>query len=153
MKITKTERQNTILSIIQKYDISTQEELVSKLRSQKLDVTQATISRDIKDLGLTKVSNDKNVQKYVASNRIKEKTATKLITVFSQAVISCDNAGSFVIIKTLPGMAGASASTIDSLELPEVIGTLAGDDTIFVATKSTILANHLVERLKSLLTN
>ncbi len=151
MKVNKNERHNHILSIISKNDISTQEELVEILRNLDLDVTQATISRDIKELGLTKVSNDKNMQKYVANNKIKEKTTSKLINVFAQAVISCENAGSFVIIKTLPGMAGASASTIDSLDLPEVVGTLAGDDTIFVATKSSILANHLVERLKSLM--
>lgn len=151
MKVSKKERHNYILAIINKQDISTQEELVEILRSLHLEVTQATMSRDIKELGLTKVTNEKNVQKYVGNTRIKEPPTSKLITVFSQAVLSCDNAGSIVIVKTLPGMAGASASTIDSLNFPEVVGTLAGDDTIFIATKSSILANHLLDKLKALM--
>lgn len=151
MKVSKKERHNYILSIIKKQDISTQDDLVEALRTLDLDVTQATVSRDIKELGLTKVSNESNVQKYIGDNHRKEPTTSKLIMVFTQAVISCDNAGNIVVIKTLPGMAGASASTIDSLNFPEVVGTLAGDDTIFIATKSTILANHLVERLKALM--
>lgn len=151
MKISKKERHNYILSIIKKQDISTQDELVNKLHDLKLDITQATVSRDIKELGLTKVSNSLNVQKYVWNSHSKESTTSKLINVFTQAVISYDSAGSIVIIKTLPGMAGASASTIDSLDFPEVAGTIAGDDTIFIATKSAILANHLVERLKTLM--
>ena len=121
------------------------------LRGHHLEVTQATMSRDIKELGLNKITNEMNVQKYVGSAKSKEPTTSKLITVFTQAVLSCDSAGSIVIVKTLPGMAGASASTIDSLNLPEVVGTLAGDDTIFIATKSTILANHLLEKLKALM--
>ena len=152
MKVGKKERQNYILSIIKKQDISTQEDLVNKLRDLHLNITQATVSRDIKELGLTKVSNEMNVQKYIWNSRANETTTSKLINVFIQAVISYDSAGSMVIIKTLPGMAGASASTIDSLDFPEAAGTIAGDDTIFIATKSSILANHLVERLKALVT-
>ena len=151
MKVSKKERHDYILSIIKKQDISTQDELVEALHKLDLEVTQATVSRDIKELGLTKVSNESNIQKYISNSRSKEPTTSKLIMVFAQAVISCDNAGNIVVIKTLPGMAGASASTIDSLNLPEVVGTIAGDDTIFIATKSTILANHLVERLKALM--
>lgn len=151
MKVSKKERHNYILSIINKKDISTQEELVESLRELHLDVTQATMSRDIKELGLSKITSDKNIQKYIGNMRSKEPTSSKLIMVFNQAVVSYDNAGSIVIVKTLPGMAGASASTIDSLNFPEVVGTLAGDDTIFIATKSSILANHLLERLKALM--
>ena len=151
MKISKKERHNYILSIINKQDVSTQEELVEILRGLHLDVTQATMSRDIKELGLTKITNEMNVQKYVGNARGKEPPTSKLITVFTQAVLSCENAGSIVVVKTLPGMAGASASTIDSLNFPEVVGTLAGDDTIFIAAKSSILASHLVEKLKSLM--
>ncbi|MHB1485396.1 MAG: arginine repressor [Saccharofermentanales bacterium] len=148
MKVNKKERQNHILSLIRDNVISTQDDLVYKLRKMDLDVTQATVSRDIKELGLNKISDDHNIQKYAESIHNKETTTSKLITVFTQAAISCDSAGSIVIIKTLPGMAGASASTIDSLDFPEVAGTIAGDDTIFIATKSSLLANHLVERLK-----
>lgn len=148
MKVGKKDRQNHILSLIRNNDISTQEDLVDKLRGLDLEVTQATISRDIRELGLNKVSNDRNIQKYAENIYNKESTTSKLITVFTQAVVSCDSAGSIVIIKTLPGMAGASASTIDSLDFSEVVGTIAGDDTIFIATKTAILANHLVERLR-----
>lgn len=148
MKMNKKERQNHILSLIRNNDISTQDELVDRLRKLDLDVTQATVSRDIKDIGLNKVTNDRNIQKYTENIYSKETTTSKLITVFTQAAVSCESAGSLVIIKTLPGMAGASASTIDSLNFPEVAGTIAGDDTIFIATKTSLLANHLVERLK-----
>lgn len=151
MKVSKKERQNQILSIIQKQDISTQEELAESLQNMHLIVTQATVSRDIKELGLIKVTNEMNIKKYSADNRVKETTTSKLITVFTQAVVSFESAGSMVIIKTLPGMAAASASTIDSLNFPEVIGTIAGDDTIFIATKSSIFANHLVKRIQEMM--
>jgi transcriptional regulator of arginine metabolism len=150
MKYNKKNRQKMILAIIENEKVTTQEELVEHLRLQDWQVTQATISRDIKELGLNKVSDDGITQKYAPNKKFGDATEARLIAVFSQAVLSYDSASNIVIIRTLPGMAPACASAIDSMKFPEVIGTIAGDDTIFIATKSAILANHLVERIKNM---
>ncbi len=150
MKYNKKNRQKLILSIIESEKITTQEELVRYLQKQNWQVTQATISRDIKELGLNKVSEDGTTQKYSPNRKNGEATEHRLITVFTQAVVSYDSASNIVIIRTLPGMASACASAIDSMKFPEVVGTIAGDDTVFVATKSALLANHLVDRIKNM---
>jgi len=150
MKYNKKNRQKMILAIIEKEKVTTQEELVEYLRKQNWQVTQATISRDIKELGLNKVSDDGSTHKYTPNRKSGDATESRLIAVFSQAVVSYDSASNIVIIKTLPGMAPACASAIDSMKFSEVLGTIAGDDTIFVATKSAILANHLVDRIKNM---
>ena len=150
MKYNKKNRQKMILAIIENEKVTTQEELVEHLRLHDWQVTQATISRDIKELGLNKVSDDGVTQKYAPNKKFGDATEARLIAVFSQAVLSYDSASTIVIIRTLPGMAPACASAIDSMKFPEVVGTIAGDDTIFIATKSTILANHLVERIKNM---
>jgi len=149
IKLTKKERQKIIVSLINDEEISTQDELVDKLRSRGLKVTQATVSRDIKELNISKINNDSTFHKYVLSGEAADKNANKLISVFLQALVSYDNAGTLVIIKTLPGMAPACASAIDSFNFDEVVGTIAGDDTIFVATKSPLIAVKLTERIKS----
>jgi transcriptional regulator of arginine metabolism len=151
IKSTKKNRQSYILSIIQNEDIATQEELVDRLRKNNWKVTQATVSRDIKELGLNKITGENHPQKYVVNSDPEDSNTSKLINVFSQAVASYESAGTIVVIKTLPGMAPASASAIDSLNLQEVVGTIAGDDTIFIATKSSVLAGRLVERIKEIL--
>ncbi len=153
IKLTKKERQKIIISLINDEEISTQEELVEKLKSKGLKVTQATVSRDIKELNISKINNESSFQKYVLSGEVSDKNADKLINVFLQALVSYDNAGTLVIIKTLPGMAPASASAIDSFNFDEVVGTIAGDDTIFIATKSPLIAMKLTEKIKSLLNN
>lgn len=150
MKYNKKNRQKLILNIIENEKVTTQEELVQFLRNRNWQVTQATISRDIKELGLNKVSDDGLSQKYSPPKRTEDTTESKLIAVFNQAVVSYDSASNIVIIKTLPGMAPACASAVDSMQFAEVAGTIAGDDTVFIATKSALLANHLVERIKNM---
>jgi transcriptional regulator of arginine metabolism len=137
MKMLKGERQSRLLNLIREKEIGTQEELVARLNSVGLDVTQATVSRDIKELGLIKVTVSGGQQKYVQMERSGESVSGRLMKVFSEAVIHVDSAMNLVIIKSLPGMAQACASALDSMQLPEVAGTIAGDDTVFVAARSS----------------
>ena len=153
IKLSKKERQRIIIAMIEQEEISTQEDLVAKLKSKGLKVTQATVSRDINELNISKMNNESRLQKYVVSDKAADKNTNKLVNVFLQALLSYDIAANIVVIKTLPGMAPASASAIDSFNFEEVAGTIAGDDTIFIATKSHLLASRLTERIKDLLKN
>lgn len=130
----KNPRQTKILEIIRKRKIGTQEEIVDALKADGMDVTQATVSRDIKELGIIKVSTSGGDQKYTLLNQSGKAASGRMMKVFNEAVISIANSGTLVIIKTLPGMAQAAASAIDSMELESLLGTIAGDDTIFLAT-------------------
>jgi transcriptional regulator of arginine metabolism len=136
MKMSKSERQSRLLQLIREKEIGTQEDLVAGLNETGLEVTQATISRDIKELGLIKVTVGSGLQKYVPMERSGEIVSGRLMKVFSEAVIQVDAAMNLVIIKSLPGMAQACASALDSMQLPEVAGSIAGDDTVFVAARS-----------------
>jgi transcriptional regulator of arginine metabolism len=150
MKMAKNERQESILRLIRSTDISTQEELVSELQSKGLAVTQATVSRDIKDLGIIKVTLPAGGSKYSVLDRTGDVAPGRLLSVFSQSVISSKPAMHLVVIRTLPGMAQAAASALDSIHLQDVIGTLAGDDTVFVATPSPECAIALCQTIKDM---
>lgn len=147
MKPSKNERQSRILQLIREQAIGTQEDLVDSLNKSGLDVTQATVSRDIKELGIIKVSTGHGIQKYIPMERSGEIASGRLMKVFSEAVIQIETAMNLVIIKTLPGMAQASASALDSMRLTEVIGSIAGDDTLFIATRSLQIADSLADSL------
>ncbi|MBN1891678.1 MAG: arginine repressor [Clostridiales bacterium] len=150
MKMAKNERQESILRLIRSLDISTQEELVSELQAQGLVVTQATISRDIKDLGIIKVTLPSGGSKYSVLDRTGDVAPGRLLSVFSQSVLSNETAMHLVIIRTLPGMAQAAASALDSIHLQDVIGTIAGDDTVFVATPSPECAVALSQTIRDM---
>lgn len=132
----KHNRHIKILSIIQEKSIKTQEELADELLSAGYNVTQATVSRDIKDLKLVKKTDEAGNIRYSADKKNKEVISERLITVLKQSYISSDTAGNFLVIRTLPGMAQAAASAIDAYDFENLAGTIAGDDTIFVALKS-----------------
>ena len=128
-------RQAKILEIIAKNNIETQEELVRSLETVGLKVTQATVSRDIKDLRLIKVLTSDGLYKYAPPGDIVDEDITlKLFEVFTKAVKSVVSAENIVIIRTLPGMAQAAASAVDAMQLSEIAGCIAGDDTIMVVT-------------------
>lgn len=150
MKPTKSERQARLLQVIREREISTQDELVASLNKTGLDVTQATVSRDIKELGIIKVSTGAGSQKYVPMERSGEVASGRLMKVFSEAVIQVDAAMNLVIIKTLPGMAQAGASALDSMRLPEIVGSIAGDDTVFIATRTIEQADSLARLLNQI---
>jgi transcriptional regulator of arginine metabolism len=147
MKPTKSERQARLLQVIREREISTQDELVASLNEAGMDVTQATVSRDIKELGIIKVSTGSGIQKYVPMERSGEAASGRLMKVFSEAVIQVDAAMNIVVIKTLPGMAQAGASALDSMRLPEIVGSIAGDDTVFIATRTIEQADALARLL------
>lgn len=150
-KPSKAERQNRILRLILEYPITTQTELVEYMEKEGLNITQATISRDIKELNIVKVANTAGEQRYVSMGRTRGQAADRLLKVFAEAVISVQTAGNMLVLKTLPGMASAGGSAVDSLELPGVLGSLAGDDTIFIVADSDETAGNLALKLNHLL--
>ena len=133
----KTGRHARILDIIAEHPIETQDELLTRLREEGFKATQATISRDIKDLRLVKTLGSDGKYRYVS--------------IFSTSVNSIDIAQNLVVIKTLSGMAQAVCAALDSADYPSVVGTIAGDDTIFIACRTADLAVSLTEELKKLI--
>ena len=136
MRTAKNDRQEMIIKLIKEHDISTQDELTSRMKDSGFTVTQATCSRDIKELGIIKVTLPNGNSKYAVLDRTGDIAPGRLLNVFSNSLISCKSAMNMVVIKTLPGMAQAAASALDSMHLQYVVGTIAGDDTVFVATES-----------------
>ena len=120
----KTQRHSKIIELIKQFDIETQEELTEKLKESGFDVTQATISRDIRDLKLTKVSSSNGKQKYKFFTQDDTEITEKLISVFKAGVISIDYAQNIIVIKTLNGMAMGVAASLDSMDNDEIIGTI-----------------------------
>lgn len=146
----KYNRHAKILEIIETHDIVTQDELAEKLRSQGMDVTQATISRDIKELRLVKVMTPEGKAKYTAMNNDSGTLSEKLLAILRGGYVSSDYANNILVIKTLPGLASAVASTIDALGWTEIVGTIAGDDTIMVVTRAERIAEELQEKFTML---
>lgn len=148
----KKRRHSKILEIINKYDIETQEDLQNSLKEHGFEVTQATISRDIRELKLIKHLSDDG--KYVYAVRTVQPAndlEVKAYSIFRDAIASSDYALNMVCIKCYTGMAGAACATIDSLHWEGVLGTLAGDDTIFVLCKTEEYAKLFIEHLEKLL--
>ena len=143
----KTARQRKILEIIEKNDIGTQEELVALLEREGLEITQATISRDIRELGITKVSVDGRTQRYVTVRSAESGMNNRLLGVLRTGFVSMDMAGSILVIKTSAGMAMAVAASIDALRLNQIVGSIAGDDTIFCALRSAEDGEEVMARL------
>lgn len=143
----KYSRHAKILELIEKYQIETQEELAEKLKEVGMDVTQATVSRDIKELRLIKVMTEDEHYKYAPVSQTESQINNRLLTIFTESFVSCDYANNIVVVKTLPGMAQASASAVDSLKWTDIIGTIAGDDTIMIVCRAEKIAEELVNRL------
>ena len=133
----KSSRQNKIVEIIRKYHVETQEELADYLQKAGFAVTQATVSRDIRELKITKVPNGKGKQKYVVLNNDVEHLADKYIRIIKDGVTGMDTAQNILVIKTVSGMAMAVAAALDAMNLAEVVGSIAGDDTIMVAVRTS----------------
>ncbi len=150
----KSKRQKLICDLILKYEIETQEELVSKLLDAGCKVTQATISRDIRELRLTKIVGESGAQKYALPAQdasIQTPLAgLRFSRVLQEGFISVDIAGNIVVMRTMTGMAMAVAAALDHLNLQEIVGTIAGDDTIFMAVRSEESAKRLCEKIETL---
>lgn len=144
----KLSRHSKILDLISKYNIDTQEELARRLAEDGYNVTQATVSRDIKNLKLIKVLDDSGVYKYAQSGT-KEATANdkNLNSILVNSVTSVDYALNTVVIKTHAGMAQAVGYVIDNIGFEEILGCVAGDDTIFCIAKTEKAANHFTDKI------
>ncbi len=147
----KSKRQNKILEIISQHDIETQEELVEALVNSGFRVTQATISRDIKELKLVKIQSASGVYKYSANKKQDSKDIDVLMRIFRDTVVSVEFAVNLVVIKTLSGSANAAAEVIDGLNLDGILGTIAGDNTIFIATASVSASGEIAGKFLNLL--
>ena len=148
----KNRRQEKILDLIMKYEIETQEEMISKLLEEGYNVTQATISRDMRELKLTKVLTAKGTYKYAADNtRYSSNNTIKINTAIADAIIKVDYALNTIVIKTFPGLAQAVASGVDSLNMECILGCVGGDDTIIVVTTDEASAKDLSEKIRELM--
>ncbi len=144
----KIKRHNEILELIKSREIGTQEELLDLLKNKGYDVTQATISRDIRELNLTKVNNGSR-QKYAVIVK-DEEFSDKYVRVLKEGFVSMLSSGNLIVLKTVVGMAMAVATAIDALEMPEIIGCIAGDDTIFIAVSENNSTMDVMNKLKKL---
>ena len=146
----KTKRQTKMLELIKKHDIETQEELSDYLQKEGYQVTQATVSRDIRELKLTKVAMSNGRQKYAALTEANEDLSEKYTRVFRDAFVSMDMAQNILVIKTVSGIAMAVAAAIDAMHLHEIVGCIAGDDTIMCAVRSVDDTIAVMSRLRKL---
>lgn len=138
----KPNRQAKILELIEQKDIETQEQLLMELEACGFATTQATISRDIKELRIIKELGPNGMYRYSIAPKQAEPTCTaKLHSIFKQCVVNCDHAQNIVVIKTMPGLASAACSAIDSMNIDMIVGTLAGDDTAFLLMRDTASAS------------
>jgi transcriptional regulator of arginine metabolism len=147
----KKKRHDKIIELIQNNDIETQEELAGRLREEGFQVTQATVSRDIRELKLSKVPTGNGGQKYVVLKQDDSHMGDKYIRVLKDAYVDMEPARNLLVVKTVSGMAMAVAAALDALELKEIVGCIAGDDTIFLAMHTEQEARELMEKLRSMM--
>ena len=148
----KSQRQAMILEIISNKNVETQEQLLAELQKAGFRGTQATISRDIKDLRIVKELTSFGTYRYtISSNELSGTFSAKLNTIFRECVVSFDYAQNIVVIRTLPGLASAAASTIDAMNMSAAIGSLAGDDTVMIVMRDVNAAATFCSEMKSLL--
>ena len=148
----KNDRQSMILEIISQENIETQEQLLSRLQERGITSTQATISRDIKQMHLIKEPVGPGEYKYaVSGHRTKLNFAEKLRTIFRESITSIDSAQNIVVIKTMPGLASAACSALDNMDITYMVGSLAGDDTAFLLMRDTESATTFCEEIKEML--
>lgn len=143
----KKSRHDKIIEIIQKDEVGTQEELADRLKTEGFPVTQATVSRDIRELKLSKVPTHAGAQKYAALEQGENQIEDRYVRVLQESYTSAEMAQNIVVIKTVSGMAMAAAAALDAMEFPEVVGCIAGDDTIFVAVHSAEEMRVLVDKI------
>lgn len=146
----KTMRHAMILEIIESKKVETQEELAEELGKRGIAVTQATVSRDIKELRLLKVLSDDGSYRYATAERAEKGMGDRFIRIFSESLLSVASAGNLIVIKTLSAAASSAAEAIDSLKWPEIIGTIAGDNTILVIVKNIEDVDDVAVRFREL---
>jgi len=147
----KIARHAKILEIINSSDIETQEELAEELKKSGMNVTQATVSRDIKELKLIKVLAESGKYKYATITHTESFMSNKLVNIFTQTVINVETVENFVVVRTISGSASAAAEAIDSLNFDGIAGTLAGDNTIFVLARTPEKAQAISQKMKKMI--
>lgn len=147
----KRQRHEVVVELINKYDIETQEELAAYLREEGFDVTQATVSRDIRELKLSKIATGNGKQKYIILKNDDSHLGDKFIRVLRDGFVSMSMAQNILVIKTVQGMAMAVAAAVDAMKFPEIVGCIAGDDTIMAAVKSVDDTMVVMEKINKIL--
>lgn len=146
----KAKRQALIREIVEKQNIQTQEELAEALRAHGMMVTQATVSRDIKEMHLLKVLAENGTYRYATMDRESQSTSDRLIRMLSDSVLDMAGASNMIVIHTLPGSAHVAAEAIDNLKWPEVLGTIAGDNTILIILHTADEVEAVIKRFKGI---
>lgn len=147
----KASRHEKIIELIGKYEIETQEELADRLRSEGYQVTQATVSRDIRQLKLSKIAGENGRQKYAVYEREDTKLGDKYIRVLKDGYVSMDMAQNILVMKTVSGMAMAVAASVDAMKMPEIVGCIAGDDTIMMAIRTVEDTELVMDKIRKMI--
>ena len=144
-------RQEKMLELISKYEIDTQDELIDRLRESGFAVTQATISRDIRELKISKMTTGKGTYRYVLPKHTSQSSGMKFNTALIDSIITVDYACNIVVLKTYPGLANAVAVGIDSMNLEQILGCVSGDDTIMIVSRNEECAQAIADRFHDML--
>lgn len=147
----KYSRHIKILEIIKNLEVETQEDLADLLKKSGFHVTQATVSRDIKELRLIKVLTQNKRYKYAAMQQQEHFLSDRLINLFKESVISIDYSGNIIVLKTLTGAANAAASAIDAINSTDIVGSIAGDDTIFLLVREDSKLSEVIDTFKKMM--
>jgi transcriptional regulator of arginine metabolism len=147
----KKNRHDKIIELIARYEVETQEQLAELLRGEGYDVTQATVSRDIRQMKLSKQVTEDGRQKYVYSTADSDVMQDKYVSVLKAGFVKMDVAQNIIVIKTVSGMAMALAAAIDAIDMPEIVGCIAGDDTIMMVIKTNEEAIEVMEKFREML--
>ena len=147
----KTARQDKILDIISRYDVETQDDLINMLAKEGFAVTQATVSREIKELKLTKVLTGRGTYRYVRGGHKIADSSVRFNNALADSIQRVDYANNIIVLKTLPGLAAAVATGIDSIHMVEILGCIAGDDTIMVVARDAECAAEIADKLKHII--
>ena len=147
----KRQRHEVVVDLINKYDIETQEELAAYLKEEGFEVTQATVSRDIRELKLSKIATGNGKQKYIILKNDDSHLGDKYIRVLRDGFVSMNMAQNILVIKTVQGMAMAVAAALDAMKFPEIVGCIVGDDTIMAAIKSTDETKVVIDKINEIL--
>ena len=143
----KKKRHEKIIDLITRYEVETQEELVDRLRADGYEVTQATVSRDIRELKLSKIPNGRGKQKYVAFQGEEVQLGDKYARVLKEGYVSMDLAQNLLVLKTVSGMAMAVAAAVDAMSIEEVVGCIAGDNTVMMDMRNVQDARIVMEKI------
>ncbi len=147
----KSKRQEKIIALVSKYEIETQEDLILMLHREGVDVTQATISRDIRELKLTKVLSGRGTYRYTVPPKEEDEPSSKFHSVLADSIKHVDCSGNIVVVKTFAGLANAVATGLDSIDSQEILGCVAGDDCILLVARTHEGAKDIGERIRTML--